>query len=225
MKSGNGTFKRVKSHEQSSIFEVFNKFSTEEKCIAHLEQIRWSEGLRCIKCEGENVHKFEAEGKTGKARYLYHCRDCRYQYSITTGTIFHDTHLPLTKWFLAIYMICSAKKGVSAKQLQRELDTSYKTAWYMAHRIRLAMQQDEDFCLTFSGVCEVDETYVGGKRKGQRGRSTATKVPVLGIREKTSGKVRMQVAQDVTGSTLAKFIRTHADAGAEIHTDEFSGYF
>jgi transposase-like protein len=223
MKKANG-FQRQKSHEQPSIFEVFNKFSTEEKCIAHFEKIRWPEGLRCIRCDSERVMKFKAEGKTGKERSLYECVDCRYQYSVTTGTIFHDTHLPLTKWFLAIYMICSAKKGVSAKQLQRELQTSYKTAWYMAHRVRLAMQQDDDFCLKFSGVCEVDETYVGGKRKGQRGRSTATKVPVLGIKEKTSGKVRMVAASDVSANTLKKFIRLHVETGAEIHSDEFSSY-
>ncbi len=224
MAKKNGTFDRQPTRQQPSIFEVMQKFNTEERCIKHLERIRWPEGLRCIRCDSERVMNFTAEGKTGKARNLYECVDCRYQYSVTTGTVFHDTHLPLTKWFLAIYLICSAKKGISAKELQRQLATSYKTAWYMAHRIRLAMQQDEDFCQKFSGVCEVDETYVGGKRKGQRGRSTATKVPVIGIREKTSGKVVMRAAQDVSATTLAKFIRNHAEAGAEIHTDEFSSY-
>jgi transposase-like protein len=219
-----GMFRREKSHQQPSIFEVMQKFNTEERCIKHFEQIRWPEGLRCVRCNSARVMNFEATGKTGKARNLYECVDCRYQYSVTTGTIFHDTHLPLTKWFLAIYLICSAKKGISAKELQRQLQTSYKTAWYMAHRIRLAMQQDEDFCQKFSGVCEVDETYVGGKRKGQRGRSTATKVPVLGIKEKTSGKVRMVAASDVSANTLKNFIRLHVEAGSEIHSDEFSSY-
>jgi transposase-like protein len=224
MKNGKGTFNKQPNKTQPSIFEIMQKFGREERCIKHLEGIRWKDGLRCIRCDSDRVMNFEGTGKTGKTRNLYECVDCRYQYSVTTGTIFHDTHLPLTKWFLAIYLICSAKKGISAKELQRQLSTSYKTAWYMAHRIRLAMQQDEDFCLKFSGVCEVDETYVGGKRKGQRGRSTATKVPVLGIREKTSGKVVMRAAQDVSATTLAKFIRNHAEAGAEIHTDEFSSY-
>jgi transposase-like protein len=224
MKKQDAVFERQPSHEQPSIFEIFNKFNTEEKCIKHLERIRWPEGLRCIRCKSERVMSFKAEGKTGKERHLYECVDCRYQYSVTVGTIFHDSHLPLTKWFLAIYMICSAKKGVSAKQLQRELQTSYKTAWYMAHRIRLAMQQDDDFCEKFSGVCEVDETYIGGKRKGPRGRGAANKVPVIGIREKTSGKVHMRVAQNVKATTLADFIREHAVAGTEIHTDEFRAY-
>lgn len=218
-------FTRQPNKTQPSLFEVMQKFNTEEKCIKHLEAIRWPEGLKCIRCNGGRVMNFEAEGKTGKARNLYECVDCRYQYSVTTGTIFHDTHLPLTKWFIGIYLICSAKKGISAKELQRQLSTSYKTAWYMAHRIRLAMQQDDDFCQKFSGVCEVDETYVGGKRKGPRGRGAANKVPVLGIKEKTSGKIRMVAAKDVQGSTLAKFIRDFAEPGSEIHTDEFSGYY
>jgi transposase-like protein len=224
MAKKNGTFDRQPNKTQPSIFEIMQKFGTEERCIKHLQNIRWKDGLRCIRCDSDRVMNFEGTGKTGKARNLYECVDCRYQYSVTTGTVFHDTHLPLTKWFLAIYLICSAKKGISAKELQRQLATSYKTAWYMAHRIRLAMQQDEEFCQKFSGVCEVDETYVGGKRKGQRGRSTATKVPVLGIKEKTSGKVMLRTAKDVSATTLAEFIRTHAEAGAEIHTDEFSSY-
>jgi transposase-like protein len=217
-------FSRQPNKTQPSIFEVMQKFGTEERCMKHLEAIRWPEGLKCIKCNGANVHTFEGEGKTGKERHLYHCRDCRYQYSVTTGTIFHDTHLPLTKWFIGIYLICSAKKGISAKELQRQLSTSYKTAWYMAHRIRLAMQQDSDFCEKFSGVCEVDETYVGGKRKGQRGRSTATKVPVIGIKEKTSGKIKMVAASDVSANTLKNFIRMNVELGSEIHSDEFASY-
>ena len=169
--------------KQPSIFEIVAKFNTEEKCIRHLERMRWPDGLRCPRCEGKRIIKFEAEGKTGKERHLYECTVCRYQYSVTVRTIFHDSHLPLVKWFLAIYLICSAKKGVSAAQLQRELEIgSYKTAWYMAHRIRLAMQDDMEFCQKFDGALEVDETYVGGKRSGPRGRGAANKVAVVEIR-------------------------------------------
>lgn len=212
------------THPQPSIFEIFEKFNTEEKCIKHFEKIRFPDGLYCIRCESNRVMQFDAKGKTNKVRHLYECIDCRYQFSITTGTIFHDSHLPLMKWFLAIYMICSAKKGVSAKQLQRELHTSYKTAWYMAHRIRLAMQQDDGFLNQFSGICEVDETYVGGKGKGRRGRGSDNKIPVIGIKEKTSGKIRLRSAQNVKSETLAEFIRQHAEAGTEIHTDQFAAY-
>ncbi len=202
-------FNRQPNKTQPALFEVTQKFGTEEKCIKHLERIRWPEGLKCIRCNGARVMNFTAEGKTGKERNLYECVDCRYQYSVTTGTIFHDTHLPLTKWFIGIYLICSNKKGISAKELQRQLSTSYKTAWYMAHRIRLAMQQDDDFCQKFSGVCEVDETYIGGKGKGPRGRSTANKVPVLGIKEKTSGKVRMVSVKHADEYVTAEGVTTN----------------
>ena len=163
--------------KQPSIFEIVSKFNSEEACIAHFEHIRWPDGLRCVRCKGDRISRLEAVGKTGKERHLYYCADCNYQYSVTVGTIFHDSHLPLTKWFLAIYMICSAKKGVSSKQLQRELNTSYKTAWYMAHRIRLAMQEDKDFCQKFSGIVEADETYIGGKRSGHAAEEPPVKFP------------------------------------------------
>lgn len=210
--------------KQQSLFDVVEKFGTEEKCIAHFEKVRWPEGLECIRCGGKRIMKFKALGKTGKERSLYECVDCHYQYSVTTGTVFHDSHLPLTKWFLAIYLICSAKKGVSAKQLQRQLSTSYETAWYMAHRIRLAMKEDQDFCQKFAGVCEVDETYIGGKRKGPRGRGAANKIPVVAIKERTSGQIRMQAVKDVKSSTLKAFIRANALPGSDINTDEFSSY-
>lgn len=212
--------------KQQSIFEVVKRFNTEARCVLHLERIRWPQGLECIDCKSKRVMKFQAKGKTGKERFLYECNECRYQYSVTVGTIFHDSHLPLVKWFLAIYMICSAKKGVSAKQLQRELEIgSYKTAWYMAHRIRLAMQDDPQFCRKYSGIVEIDETYIGGKGKGQFGRALSKKVPVVGIKERTSGKIRLKAIQDASKRTLADFIRHNVAPGAEMHTDEFQSYW
>ena len=209
---------------QISIIEVFERFGTEEKCIEHFEKIRWPEGLCCIRCGSVRVFKFEGEGKTHKVRYLYECVDCKYQYSVTTGTVFHNSHLPLTKWFLAIYMICSAKKGVAAKQLQRELNVSYKTAWYMAHRVRLAMQEDDAFCQKFSGIVEVDETYIGGIKRGRRGRGGANKTPIVGMRERTSGKIRLKAVENVSSTTLKRFIRTHAKPVSHVHTDEYTSY-
>jgi len=207
-----------------SLFDIVKRFDTEEKCIEHFERIRWPQGLVCIRCGKSRVFRYKTAGKTGKMRHLYQCVDCKYNFSVTTGTVFHDSHLPLTKWFLAIYLICSAKKGVSAKHLQRHLSIGYEAAWYMAHRIRLAMQEDEDFCLKFAGICEVDETYIGGKAKGPRGRGAANKIPVVAIKERTSGKVLMKAVKNVKASTLANFIRGHAAPGAEIHTDEYTSY-
>ncbi|MGC4096783.1 MAG: IS1595 family transposase [Nitrospira sp.] len=154
--------------KKQSIFEVASRFNSEEQCIKRLERIRWPKGLACLHCQGKRIMTFTSEGKTGKERYLYECIDCRYQYSVTVGTIFHDSHLPLLKWFLAICMICSSPKAIAAAQLQRELEIgSYKTAWYMAHRIRLAMRDDPQFCRRYSGIVEIDERYIGGKGRVQ----------------------------------------------------------
>jgi transposase-like protein len=97
--------------------------------MAHLAQIRWPLGVQCLRCHSERLSEFNTKGKTDKPRHLYECRACKYQFSVTTGAIFHDSHVSLTRWFLAIYLLCSAKKGGSAKQLQRELAVTYKTAW------------------------------------------------------------------------------------------------
>lgn len=151
------------------IYQVLARFNSEEQCIKHLESLRWPKGLECLRCQSKRVFTFKTTGKTGKPRYLYECVDCRYQCSVTTGTLFHDSHLPLTKWFLAICLICSAEEGISAKFLQSQLGGPYKTSWYMAQRIRLSMQEHDGFCGHFAGICEVDETYVGAKSKGPRG--------------------------------------------------------
>jgi len=212
--------------KQPSLLEFIGKFNTEDKCIAHFARMRWPGGVTCIKCGGGRISEFDTHGKTGKPRHLFECMDCKYQFSVTVNTVFHNSHVPLTKWFVAIYLMCSAKKGVSAKQLERELRVNYRTAWYMAHRIRLAMQDDYTLVRKLSGIVEVDETYVGGKGKkgGPRGRGTTNKIPVLGIRERTSGEVRMQAVKNVRGTTLANFIRFHSKPGSEVHTDEFSAY-
>ena len=220
--------KRVKARKpnktQPSIFEIMSRFGSEESCIKHFERIRWPDGVHCPRCDGDSISVFDTKGKTGKDRHIYECMPCNYQFTVTVGTVFHNSHLPLTKWFLAIYMICSAKKGVAAKLLQRELQVTYKTAWYMAHRIRLAMHEDQGFCQKFSGIVQVDETYIGGKRKGPRGRAVGNKVPVIGMREQTSGKIRLQAAKSVKATVLREFIREHAAPGATIDTDDFPSY-
>ncbi len=210
---------------QPSLLEIVERFPSEEKCIAHFERIRWPHGLACIRCGAMRIHKFDQAGKTGKMRHLYYCPDCDYQFSVTTGTIFHDSHIPLRKWFIAIYLICTAKKGIAALRLQEYLGLgSYRTAWYIAHRVRLAMGEDSDFATKFSGIVEADETYIGGTRKGLHGRGSANKIPVVGIREKTSGKVRLQAVKDCSSHVLAEFIRKHVQGGSTLHTDEWRGY-
>ena len=132
--------------EDASPLETPLESDTEEFYLKRLEQSRWPDGLRCIRegCGSQRVMTFDVKGKTGKMRHLYECVDCRYQYSVTTGTIFHNSHLPLQKWFLAIHLFSTAKNGVSARDFERKLNINYRTAEYVIRRIRLAMRQDAD---------------------------------------------------------------------------------
>ena len=117
------------------------QFETEEKCIAFLETLRWPEGVSCPKCGKDRISRFQASGKTGKLRQLYQCLACRYQFSVRTGTIFHDSHLPLQKWFTAMALVGESGGTISANQLRQALGVQYKTAWQLANRLREAMQQ------------------------------------------------------------------------------------
>ena len=119
----------------TNLTDLFEKFNSEDRCREYLELLRWPSGICCVRCGDLSVSKLAS-------RHQYECNGCRYQFSATAGTVFHDSHLPLWKWFLATYLICEAKKGVSANQIKRTLGISYKTAWYLCHRIREAMKSD-----------------------------------------------------------------------------------
>ena len=143
-----------------NIIQIINKFSTQESCIEYLENKRWGGVPVCPYCESTNNYK-------AKDRHRHHCNSCRKSFSVTIGTIFHDTRLPLKKWFLAIALILNAKKGISSRQLARDLELPVKTAWSLSHRIRKAMKEDQGL---LSGIVEMDETYIGGKprKKGKK---------------------------------------------------------
>jgi transposase-like protein len=199
-----------------NLVDINTMFPTDEKCREILTRLRWPEGVRCPRCKMEVV-ELETE------KTLYYCNDCDYQFSVTAGTIFNDSHLPLTKWFLATLLLCEAKKGMSACQVQRTLGISYKTAWYLCHRIRAAMAEMDKPML--DGQVEVDETYVGGRGKGlaQRGRGTK-KRPVIGIRQR-NGELRLFHAKNVTGRSIEKFMRENISKDVELlFTDEFNVY-
>jgi hypothetical protein len=157
------------------------------------------------------------------SRAKYECNGCRYQFSVTAGTVFHDSHLPLWKWFLAIYLMGESRKGISAKQLQRTLGVSYKTAWYLAHRIRSAMEEGSPVPL--KGIVEIDETWIGGRKRKRKGESNKlNKSMILGAVER-DGEVRFAVRsgpgreskvsyRSFVGETVdgkAEFIFTDAD--------------
>src|SRR5579864_4249208 len=135
------------------ICQLIDQFGSEERCFAYLEKLRWPEGVTCPRCLSQKISRIET-------RDTFDCDNCRYQFSVRVDTIFHDSHLPLWKWFLAVYMMIQAKKGVSANQLKRTLGVSYKTAWYLCHRIRKAVEETNREML--KGTVECDETYIGG---------------------------------------------------------------
>jgi transposase-like protein len=215
--------------KQISITEFNKRFGSEKKCIAHLVAIRWPNGVRCLKCGGERISEFNTTGKTGQPRHLFECMDCKYQFSVTVGTIFHDSHVPLTKWFYAIRLMCSAKKGISGKHLERELGVSYETAWSMGHRIRVAMK-DEMHIL--KGIVEVDETWVGGKdrnrhkskRSGKGGGPGSGKIPVIGAVER-NGKVVLRAIERADVNTVTRFVNeTVANDVSLLVSDTAGGY-
>jgi transposase-like protein len=205
-----------------NLVELCERYQSEDKCRTYLEELRWPDGVVCPRCEGTTISRIVK-------RNQFDCDSCRYQFSVKAGTLFHDSHLPLFKWFLAIYLMAESKKSISAKQLQRMLKVSYKTAWYLQHRIRDAMGDDDQPLLR--GIVEVDETYFGGKRKhvpgvgplGRPGTKDPGKAMVVGAVER-GGEVRIKVAPNAKKSTLHGFIRDHVAEGETVYTDEWKGY-
>jgi transposase-like protein len=193
--------------------------------------MRWTDGVvRCTVCGCDRVSKItrKTPGKNKRAQ-IYQCLEtsCKSQFSATSGTIFADSHLPLHKWFLAMALVLDAKKGMSAKQLQEHLGIgSYRTAWYMCHRIRKAMDVDHGTLPKMRGIVEMDETYIGGKtvRRGKgRGRSKDKDV-VVALRQR-GGDVRFVHVPDVTAATLQKVAEANIDdAVGMIVTDDFRSY-
>lgn len=194
---------------------------TEDEARAFVERLLWPTGPVCPHCESKNCYKMN--GKSVRPG-LHRCRDCEKQFTVTVGTIFEDSHLPLRVWVRAFHMMCSAKKGVSALQLQRNLGLgSYRTAWHMAHRIRLAMKC-EPMASLLAGTVEVDETYVGGKRKGcGHQRTMDNKTPVLSLVER-GGRKRSMVMPKVNAKNVRAAIRENVQPGATVNTDESTVY-
>ena len=199
---------------------------TEDQARATFERIRWPDGPVCPHCG--SVEATKLEGKAHRVG-LYKCKGCAEQFTATVNTIMEDSHLPIRTWLMAFAVLCSAKKGVSALQLQRQLDLgSYRTAWHLCHRIRHAMSK-EPLAGLLKGTVEVDETYVGGKPrkehgapKAKRGRGTK-KVPVIALVER-GGKVRAHKIERVSAKTLKGAIRENVDRSSTIMTDEWKAY-
>lgn len=200
-----------------TIIDLFNVFSSDDRCREILERLRWPNGPHCLRCASPVVRL------TTNVKVFY-CRECDYQFSVLANSIFHDSHLPLIKWFTAVYLLCESRKGMSANQIKRTLGVSYKTAWYLCHRIRAAMATVEKMPL--EGTVEMDETWVGGKLRGPdaaRFRTTNKEI-VIGLKQR-GGELRFFHAEDVKSGTLAKYIKENVSADVEVlMTDEWKAY-
>lgn len=199
-----------------ALLEMLAQYGTDEKCREILTRLRWPEGVTCPRCKERQVCYLES-------RKQFECGSCGYQFSVTTGTIFNDTHLPLEKWFAAVYLLCEAKKGMSACQIQRTLGISYKTAWYLCHRIRHSMIESQKPML--DGKVEMDETYIGGRNWRQgKGSLHENKEIVIGIRQR-GGDLRFFHAADAKTGTLEKYIRENISEDVDVlFTDDANAY-
>jgi transposase-like protein len=206
--------------QEMNLVKLIEQFGSEDRCRERLAELRWPNGVRCPRCDTDKVTPYAK-------RDQYDCRECDYRFSVTSGTIFADSKLPLWKWFLATYLMCESRKGISANQLKRSLSVTYKTAWYLCHRIRAAMKDEGDELL--SGIVEVDETFVGGKpryhRHGQQGWR-GNKTMVIGAIER-GGKLRVKATSHpyATQRTAEGFIsEVVADDAEAIFTDDAHVY-
>ena len=199
-------------------------FYDADKAREYLEKMRWVNGVACPHCGSLESYHLEAkiDSKQPVRSGVYKCKACRKQFTVTVGTIFEDSHIPLNKWLMAIQLLCSSKKGMSAHQLHRMLGVTYKSAWFMAHRIRYAMTQPP-VVGKLKGIVEADETYIGGKAHGKRGRGAENKTPVFALVER-GGRVRSFKTEKVTAKNLQEKIRENVDKKATVMTDEFLAY-
>ena len=216
-------------------------FTNEDKAREHLEALRWPQGPFCPHCGSLNAKRLPLQrGRPTKAhpegaerKGVVQCNDCRKQYSVTVGTVFESSKIPLHKWLLANHLLCASKKGMSAHQLHRMLGITYKSAWFMFHRIREAMKPSTPLPPMggYGRAIEADETFVGGrdknrhanKRSNAKGSKLHEKMAVVSLVER-GGEVRSFHVANVTGPLLRNILVTNADRGSWLMTDEHAGY-
>jgi transposase-like protein len=203
-----------------SVVEFQHRFSDEEACRAYLFASRWPDGFSCPACGG-------GEAGVEHRRHVWQCRGCGHQTSVTAGTVMHKTHMPLTLWFSAAYLVSTHGPGISALQLRRQLGiTRYETAWMVLHKLRRAMVAPEREPLT--AEVEVDEGFLGGRDTDLRGGRQRNGKPLVGVaievRSNRSGRLRLQLLADASAASLTPFVGSSVATGAIVHTDGWQGY-
>jgi transposase-like protein len=200
--------------QNMNLMRLTEEFHSEDICRDTLVRLRWPDGVTCPRCNGK---KHGYDSKT----YRWDCYSCGYGFTVMSGTILHDTKLPLRTWMLAVMLMVEAKKGISANQMKRTMGVSYKTAWYLCHRIRHAMTEVTTERLT--GIVEVDETYVGGKVRGKGKGYIGNKAVVVGAVQR-GGNIRLQRTDGNSSAILHEFIRRNTDGTTTVYTDEHPSY-
>lgn len=208
----------------TNLLEVTKYFEVKQNCTDYLTEMRWGDKITCTFCNHDKVYELKGVNKR------YKCAKCRKQFSAIKGTIFENSPIPLQKWFIAVYIISSHKKGVSSVQLASDLGVTQKSAWFMAQRIRFALKVKSYKKLT--GVIQADETFMGGKNKNRhvdkkvpesQGRSVKDKTPVLGMIA-AGGKLHTAVIPDTKAKTIKPIISELVREGSIVVTDEWLGY-
>jgi len=195
----------------TSLVEARKEFATQEQCERHLAAMRWPDGVTCPRCGSKDATYMETSRK-------WQCK-CRYQFSVTAGTVFHRTHIDLPRWMMALWLMCHSPKGISSKQLQRELGVTYKTAWYMTRRIRRAIQRNLDGMIV-EGDVEIDEAVVKADGGRATGNVTYPAKDVLGIASRTHGTLRMVMLERLTRSEIDRVCTTNFGLVKNIYSDE-----
>ncbi len=202
-----------------SFFEFQERFQTEEACFRHLQELRWPDGFKCPTCGHTQAYFMEK-------RKVFQCANCRNQTSLTAHTIFHKSHTPLKKWFWAVYLVGSDKRGCSAQRLSKMIGVSYPTAWLMIHKMRNAMK-NRDAQYKLQQLIEMDDSYFGGKSTGKRGRGATNKSKVVVAVENRGihpGYATMQVVTHIDSKNLREFVYRAIEPYQTIKTDAYPSY-
>ncbi|HEU6448696.1 MAG TPA: IS1595 family transposase [Verrucomicrobiae bacterium] len=210
--------------EDLNLIMLAKEYSSERKARKLFESLRWPNGKPiCPFCKFDESYKIVSkhDSKNKRRAGLYCCAACRKTYTATVGTVFEDTRLPLSKWLMATFILCSSKKSVSAMQLSRMLKVTYKTAWFMAHRLRFAMGTDLKTAKPLENVCEADETFVGTHEDAKSKFNVKTTVALVLERD---GQSRAQIIPSVTARNVGRFLNERVSRKATVNTDEHAAY-